>query len=71
MICALERRTPIAGHAQVTGDDISFYGEVLKADGSEVWIARRKGRAIDAAMLGADAGNEIVLKLPHGVAGLM
>ncbi|PPD45334.1 MAG: hydroxymethylbilane synthase [Methylocystis sp.] len=64
-------RTPIAGHATVSGDELSFYGEVLKADGSEVWATRRKGRAIDAAMLGADAGNEIVLKLPHGVAGLM
>ncbi len=64
-------RTPIAGHATVAGDQLAFYGEVLKADGSEVWTARRKGRAIDAAMLGADAGNEIILKLPHGVAGLM
>ncbi len=64
-------RTPIAGHAVVAGPDLTFYGEVLKADGSEVWVARRKGRAIDAAMLGADAGNEIILKLPHGVAGLM
>lgn len=64
-------RTPIAGHATVTDGDLSFYGEVLKADGSEVWVTRRKGRAIDAAMIGADAGNEIVLKLPHGVAGLM
>ncbi|MCC3243919.1 hydroxymethylbilane synthase [Methylocystis sp. WRRC1] len=64
-------RTPIAGHATVKDRDLSFYGEVLKADGSEVWIVRRHGRAIDAAMIGADAGNEIVLKLPHGVAGLM
>lgn len=64
-------RTPIAGHATVSGGELSFYGEVLKADGSEVWTTRRKGRAIDAAMIGADAGNEIVLKLPHGVAGLM
>ena len=64
-------RTPIAGHATVAGGELSFHGEVLKADGSEVWTARRKGRAIDAAMIGADAGNEIVLKLPHGVAGLM
>ncbi len=64
-------RTPIAGHATVVGGDLSFYGEVLKADGSEVWTTRRKGRAIDAAMIGADAGNEIVLKLPHGLAGLM
>lgn len=64
-------RTPIAGHAAVAGGDLSFYGEVLKTDGSEMWSARRKGRAIDAAMIGADAGNEIALKLPHGVAGLM
>jgi hydroxymethylbilane synthase len=64
-------RTPIAGHATVENGELSFYGEVLKSDGSEVWTTRRKGRAIDAAMLGADAGNEIVLKLPHGLAGLM
>jgi hydroxymethylbilane synthase len=64
-------RTPIAGYATVADGDLAFYGEVLKADGGEVWSARRKGRAIDAAMIGADAGNEIVLKLPHGVAGLM
>lgn len=64
-------RTPIAGHATVTNGELAFHGEVLKADGSEVWTTRRKGRAIDAALIGADAGNEIVLKLPHGVAGLM
>jgi hydroxymethylbilane synthase len=64
-------RTPIAGHAVVDGTDLTFYGEVLKVDGAQVWSTRRKGRAIDAAMIGADAGNEIVLKLPHGLAGLM
>lgn len=64
-------RTPIAGLAQIDGDELSFYGEVLKADGTQTFVVRRKGRAIDAAMIGADAGNEIVLKLPHGVAGLM
>jgi hydroxymethylbilane synthase len=64
-------RTPIAGHAVVSGDELAFHGEVLKADGGATWTARRKGRAIDAALLGADAGNEILLKLPHGVAGLM
>jgi hydroxymethylbilane synthase len=41
------------------------------ADGSETWRVRREGRAIDAALLGADAGKEIVLRLPDGVAGLM
>jgi len=64
-------RTPIAGHAQVLGAELSFIGEVLKADGAEAYVVRRRGRAIDAAMIGADAGKEILLRLPHGVAGLM
>ncbi|MGJ0397137.1 MAG: hydroxymethylbilane synthase [Methylocystis sp.] len=64
-------RTPIAGHAQVHGDELSFLGEVLRADGAEAYVVRRRGRAIDAALIGADAGKEILLRLPHGVAGLM
>jgi hydroxymethylbilane synthase len=64
-------RTPIAAHARIEGGDLVFHGEVLRADGGETFTARRKGRAIDAALLGADAGKEILLRLPHGVAGLM
>jgi hydroxymethylbilane synthase len=64
-------RTPIAGHAQVRGAELSFVGEVLKADGAEAYVVRRHGRAIDGALIGADAGKEILLRLPHGVAGLM
>ncbi|MGZ9115342.1 MAG: hydroxymethylbilane synthase [Methylocystis sp.] len=64
-------RTPIAGHAQVHGADLSFVGEVLRADGAEAYVVRRRGLAIDAALIGAAAGKEILLRLPHGVAGLM
>ncbi|MFO1125679.1 MAG: hydroxymethylbilane synthase [Methylocystis sp.] len=64
-------RTPIAGHAQIHGAELSFVGEVLKADGAEAYVVRRRGRAIDAALIGADAGKEMLLRLPHGVAGLM
>ena len=64
-------RTPIAGHAQVHGAELSFVGEVLRADGAEAYVVRRHGLAIDAALIGADAGKEILLRLPHGVAGLM
>ena len=64
-------RTPIAGHARIMGEEIDFHGEVLKADGSEAYVVRRRGRAIDAALIGADAGKEVLLRLPHGVAGLM
>jgi hydroxymethylbilane synthase len=64
-------RTPIAAHARLEGDDVFLLGEVLRADGSEVYTAHRRGRAIDAAMIGHQVGHEILLRLPHGVAGLM
>lgn len=62
-------RTPIAGHARVQGDEITFHGEVLSADGSQFWEARRNGHAYDAALLGADAGKEILLRLPFVLGG--
>jgi hydroxymethylbilane synthase len=64
-------RTPIAAHARIDGATLDFHGLVLRADGSEVYEARRRGAAIDAALLGDDAANEILLRLPHGVAGLI
>ncbi|MBY6243201.1 hydroxymethylbilane synthase [Methylosinus sp. Sm6] len=63
-------RTPIAAHARLDGETLDFHGLVLRADGSEVYEARRRGSAVDAALIGDDAANEILLRLPHGVAGL-
>jgi hydroxymethylbilane synthase len=63
-------RTPIAAHARLDGETLDFHGMALRADGSEVYEARRRGPAIDAALIGDDAANEILLRLPHGVAGL-
>jgi len=57
-------RTPIAGHAVVTGDDIAFHGLILRPDGSEVLEARRSGASADAAALGADAGSELKHRAP-------
>jgi len=37
-------RTPIAGHGVVAGDRLSFYGLVLRKDGSEAYDARVEGR---------------------------
>ena len=62
-------RTPIAGYAQILGDELHFYGEVLKEDGSAFVSVRRAGRALDATKLGADAGHELLLRLPQGVMG--
>jgi hydroxymethylbilane synthase len=63
-------RTPIAAYARLDGETLDFHGLVLRADGSEVYEAKRRGPAVDAALLGDDAANEILLRLPHGVAGL-
>jgi len=57
-------RTPIAGHAVLAGDAISFRGMILRADGSEAFEASRTGKRLDAAALGADAGAELKRRAP-------
>ncbi len=52
-------RTPIAGHAQVSGGTLRFRGLIAKIDGSETLEVLREGRRADAATLGADAGREL------------
>jgi hydroxymethylbilane synthase len=52
-------RTPIAGHAQLSGGTLRFRGMIVKPDGSEAYEVRRQGSATDAAELGADAGREL------------
>jgi hydroxymethylbilane synthase len=64
-------RTPIAAHARIEGKELLFAGEVLRSDGSESFAAKGRGAPADAALIGSDAGHEILMRLPHGVAGLM
>jgi hydroxymethylbilane synthase len=52
-------RTPIAGHAVLDGDAISFRGMILRPDGSEAYETGRAGNRHDATALGADAGAEL------------
>ncbi len=52
-------RTPIAGHARLDGDAVSFRGLIAKTDGSDAIEVFRRGRRADAAALGADAGHDI------------
>jgi hydroxymethylbilane synthase len=52
-------RTPIAGHAVLDGDTLSFRGMILRPDGSEVFETSRAGSRRDAVALGADAGAEL------------
>jgi hydroxymethylbilane synthase len=57
-------RTPIAGHAALTGDAISFRGMILRPDGSEAFETSRTGHRRDAVALGADAGAELKRRAP-------
>jgi hydroxymethylbilane synthase len=59
-------RTPIAGHAVLDGDALSFRGLILRPDGSEAFETSRTGRRADAAKLGADAGVELKRRAPAG-----
>jgi hydroxymethylbilane synthase len=52
-------RTPIAGHAVLTGDALYLRGLIARPDGSEVIATERHGRAGDAAAMGRDAGLEL------------
>jgi len=57
-------RTPIAGHAVVTGERITFRGLILRPDGSAAFETGRAGARADAAALGADAGAELKRRAP-------
>lgn len=53
-------RTPIAGLAQLTGDELTFRAEVLKPDGSDYKEVALSGKAADAAALGGAAGADLL-----------
>ncbi len=60
-------RTPIAGHARISGGRVVFSGSVLRIDGSEAFDDRREGDVAEAARLAAEAGRAILDRLPSGV----
>jgi hydroxymethylbilane synthase len=57
-------RTPIGGHAQVSGASVRFRGMILKPDGSDALEVMREGSPALAAELGADAGRELRNRAP-------
>ncbi|MCW2285852.1 hydroxymethylbilane synthase [Rhodoblastus acidophilus] len=60
-------RTPIAGHATVSGDQLKFYGLVLRKDGSESYDARVEGPVANAAALGEEAARKILAAAPSDI----
>ena len=60
-------RTPIAGHARVDGDKVSFRGIVFRTDGSEAFEIADAASLADAAPMGVRAGHALRDKLPPDV----
>src|SRR5690606_23524344 len=52
-------RTPIAGHATIAGERISFRGVILATDGSQTHEVSTQGNAAEAAATGAAAAGEL------------
>jgi len=48
-------RTPIAGHATIAGDKLSFAGLIISPDGTQSHEVRLEGQAQDAARIGTEA----------------
>ena len=57
-------RTPIAGHARRSGDDLEFRGQVLALDGSESVETLARGPSAAAARLGEDAARDLLSRAP-------
>ncbi|TPI70478.1 hydroxymethylbilane synthase [Mesorhizobium sp. B2-8-9] len=55
-------RTPIAGHATVAGEKLSFAGLIISPDGTESHEVRLEGEAADAAEIGLDAARTVRTK---------
>jgi hydroxymethylbilane synthase len=52
-------KTPIAGHATVSGDAVHFHGLIARPDGSAAHDIAGTGRRIDAITIGSDSGREL------------
>ncbi|MDZ7823876.1 MAG: hydroxymethylbilane synthase [Ahrensia sp.] len=54
-------RTPIAAHAKIDGDDVSFYGLILTPDGTQSHDVTMTGRVGDVIGLGQKAADHVRL----------
>ncbi|NJM30572.1 MAG: hydroxymethylbilane synthase [Rhizobiales bacterium] len=52
-------RTPLAGHAALDGNSVSFRGHALTLDGVHCFETTRSGTIGDAARMGKEAGEEV------------
>jgi hydroxymethylbilane synthase len=62
-------KTPIGGHADISGDTIHFRGLLAHPDGEPSYEFRSSGPRADAAELGREAGRAIKRDAPPGLLG--
>jgi len=62
-------RTPIGGHAEISGNTIHFRGLLAHPDGQPSCEFRSSGPRADAAELGREAGRAIKRDAPPGLLG--
>jgi hydroxymethylbilane synthase len=55
-------RTPIAGHATISGEKLAFAGLIISPDGTEWHEVRLDGQAADAAEIGTEAARTVRAK---------
>jgi hydroxymethylbilane synthase len=55
-------RTPIAGHATISGEKLAFAGLIISPDGTEWHEVRLDGHAVDAAEIGTEAARTVRAK---------
>lgn len=60
-------RTPIAGHARLAGERLSFHGMLLSEDGGDIYEASVAGAPDEAEAIGSAAGHEILRRAPASV----
>lgn len=58
--------TPIAGLAQLDGDDLWLRGEILRPDGSRVISGDRRGKAADGPALGRALADDLIARAGTG-----
>ncbi len=59
-------RTPIGGLAEITGGQITFRGEIIRPDGSQLFSGVWQGPVAKATQIGARAGRELRAKGGEG-----
>jgi hydroxymethylbilane synthase len=62
-------KTPIGGHADISGDTIHFSGLLAHPDGNPSCEHRMRGPRADAIKIGMEAGRYIKREAPHGLIG--